>query len=211
MTTSGVADQPKPHRIIDEVIHTRLEDGSKVCVRSIRPTDELRMREGIEQLSAQSRYLRFFSPQRMPSRAVIERLLDAVGHRHIAWGAIHSGDHDHPAIGAVHAVRDATDAESAEFSVAIVDAFHGLGLARILIAVLLVNCRLEQIESLDVQILSENRAARGLVTWLGAERGKAEYSVTDYVLDTETALAKLRSEGGTPGLRDVFAALAKYL
>lgn len=197
--------------IIDEVIHTRLEDGTKVCIRSIRPTDEVRMREGIEQLSAQSRYLRFFSPQPMPSRAVIDRLLDADGHRHIAWGAIHTESDEHPAIGAVHAVRDGDDSEAAEFSVAIVDAFHGQGLARMLIAVLLINCRVEGIGTLDVQVLSENRAARGLVVWLGAERGKAEYSVTDYGLDVDAALAKLRAEDGTPGLRDVFAALAKYL
>ena len=203
---------PSPtSRITDKIIHTRLEDGTRVCIRSIRPGDEQRMRDGIEQLSAQSRYLRFFSPQRMPSRAVIERLLDADGHNHIAWGAIHSGDHHHPAIGAVHAVRDADDDAAAEFSVAIVDAFHGLGLARMLIAVLLVNCRIEGIETLEVQILSENRAARGLIVWLGAERGKAEFSVTEYVLDIGTALDKLRSEATTPGLRDVFAALEKYL
>ena len=201
----------RSHAIIDEIIHTQLEDGAKVCIRSIRPTDELRMREGIEQLSAQSRYLRFFSPQRMPSRAVIERLIAADGHRHIAWGAIHSGDHDHPAIGAVHAVRDDADTASAEFSVAIVDAFHGLGLARMLIAVLLVNCRLEHIDTLDVQILSENRAARSLVTWLGAVRSKSEFSVTEYVLDTGAALEKLRSDDSTQGLRDIFAALSKYL
>ena len=195
----------------DQVVHTRLEDGTKICLRSIRPTDELRMRQGIEQLSNESRYLRFFSPQRMPSKAVIERLIDADGHRHIAWGAIHSGNHAHPAIGAVHAVRDPDDSESAEFSVAIVDAFHGLGLARMLIAVLLVNCRLEDIETLDVQVLSENHAARRLVTWLGAQRCQTEYSVTEYTLDTAAALAKLRAEDNTPGLKDVFAALAKYL
>ena len=206
-----MTDPARPRAIIDEVIHTRLEDGTKVCVRSIRPTDEARMREGIEQLSAQSRYLRFFSPQRMPSRAVIERLIDADGHRHIAWGAILTGVDEHPAIGAVHAVRDDTDSETAEFSVAIVDAWHGLGLARMLIAVLLVNCRIEQIDTFEVQILSENRAARSLVTWLGAERAEAEYGVTEYVLDTAAALAKLRSEESTPGLRDVFAALARYL
>ncbi len=201
-----------PHsRITDEVVHTRLEDGTKVCIRSIRPSDEERMREGIEQLSAQSRYLRFFSPQRMPSSAVIERLLDADGHSHIAWGAIHSEGNEHPAIGAVHAVRDEADSDAAEFSVAIIDAFHGLGLARMLIAVLLVNCRLEGVDTLDVQILSENRAARGLVTWLGAEKRGAEYSVTEYGLDVGGALAKLREGESTPGLRDVFAALAKYL
>jgi len=202
--------RPQPHRITDEIIHSTLEDGTRVCIRSIRPTDEARMRQGIEQLSSQSRYMRFFSPQPMPSRAVIERLIDADGHAHIAWGAIHSGDSEHPAIGAVHAVRDDASSDSAEFSVAIVDAYQGLGLARMLIAVLLVNCRLEHIESLDVQILSENRAAQGLITSLGGQRCGAEYSVTEYVLDTATALETLRSENDSPGLKDVFAALANY-
>jgi RimJ/RimL family protein N-acetyltransferase len=197
-------------RITDEIIHTRLEDGTRVCIRSIRPTDEARMRQGIEQLSSQSRYLRFFSPQPMPSRAVIERLIDADGHAHIAWGAIHSESPEQPAIGAVHAVRGEEPSETAEFSVAIVDAYHGLGLARMLIAVLLVNCRLEQIDTLRAQILSENRAAQGLIVSLGAERCGSEYSVTEYVLDTAVALESLRAETDTPGLQDVFAALAGY-
>lgn len=197
--------------MIDEVIHAALENGTKVCIRSVRPADEQRMREGIEHMSAQSRYLRFFSPQPMPSNAVIGRLLDADGHRHLAWGAIDSDASDHPAIGAVHAVRDETMNSSAEFSVAIVDAYHGLGLARMLIAVLLMNCRLEAIETLDIQILSENRAAARLATWLGAERRVAAHSVTEYVLDVEIALAKLMNERDISGLRDVFAVLAKYL
>ncbi len=198
------------HRITDKIIHTTLEDGTRVCIRSIRPTDEARMRQGIEQLSSQSRYLRFFSPQPMPSRAVIERLINADGHAHLAWGALHTDGSEHLAIGAVHAVRDDASSDSAEFSVAVVDAYHGLGLARMLIAVLLVNCRLEHIETLDVQILSENRAAQGLITSLGAKRCGVEYSVTEYILDTALALETLRSETDSPGLKDVFAALAKY-
>lgn len=201
---------PQPHRITDEIIHTRLDDGTRVCIRPVRPTDEARMRQGIERLSSQSRYLRFFSPQPMPSRAVIERLINADGHAHLAWGALHTDGPEHLAIGAVHAVRDDASSDSAEFSVAIVDAYHGLGLARMLIAVLLVNCRLEHIETLDVQILSENRAAQGLIISLGAKRCGAEYSVTEYILDTALALETLRSETDSPGLKDVFAALAKY-
>ena len=202
---------PQHNAIIDEIIHARLEDGSQVCIRSIRPNDELRMREGIELLSAQSRYLRFFSPQPMPSDSVIERLVDADGHLHIAWGAILTQDEDRPAVGAVHAVRDNTTSASAEFSVAVVDDYQGLGLARMLIAVLLINCRLEAIASLDVQVLSENRAAASLITSLGAKRCKSEYSVTDYVLDTTVALANLKAEEDNPGLCDVFASLEKYL
>jgi RimJ/RimL family protein N-acetyltransferase len=202
---------PQPHCLTDEIIHSRLENGTRVCLRSIRPTDELRMREGIEQLSLQSRYLRFFSPQPMPSNAVIQRLIDADGHRHLAWGAIDLDNPEHPAIGAVHAVRDDSSSESAEFSVAIVDAYHGQGLARMLIAILLINCRLENIASLDVQVLSENRAARGLITSLDAQRCKVEYSIAEYVLATDVALEKLKSEQSTAGLQIVFATLARYL
>lgn len=197
-------------RIIDEIIHTALDDGTPVCIRSIRETDEALMRQGITQLSSQSRYLRFFSPQPMPSRAVIERLVDADGQAHIAWGAIHAGAAGQVAIGAVHAVRDDASNETAEFSVAIVDAYHGLGLARMLIAVLLVNCRVVGIDTLDVQILSENRAAQGLIASLGARHCGAEYSVSEYVLDTAGALAALRAESDSPGLAKVFAALAGY-
>ncbi len=196
--------------ITHQIIHARLEDGTRVCIRPIVPDDGPLMREGIARLSEQSRYLRFFSGQPMPPDGVIERLLDADGERHIAWGAILSSDPEKPAIGAVHAVRTLAGDPSADFSVAIVDRYHGLGLARMLIAVLLVNCRLAGIVSLDVQILSENRSARQLVNSLGAQRHASEHSVTEYTLDTAGALAALRGEAGTRGLRDVFAALAGY-
>lgn len=201
---------PSPPEITDLVIHSALEDGMPVCIRSIRPTDEERMRDGIRQLSAQSRYLRFFSVQPMPPDAVIGRLIEADGHRHIAWGAIASDEPGQPAIGAVHAVRDEAQSRSAEFSVAVVDAYQGLGLARMLIAVLLTNCRLEGISSLEVQILSENLAARQLVESLGGERCSVDMGVTEYVLPTGPALASLGSDAATPELQAVLAALAAY-
>jgi GNAT superfamily N-acetyltransferase len=206
-----MSDAHRDDAITDLIVHSRLQDGTPVCIRSVRPTDEARMREGIEHLSARSKYLRFFSVQPMPPDAVIERLIDVDGHRHIAWGAIHSGDPAHPAIGAVHAMRTGAQERTAEFSVAIVDAFHGLGLARMLIAVLLVNCRHEGIASLDVQVLSENKAAGHLVRSLGGVRRGVEFSVTEYTLDTGQALDRLRRDDSVPGLADVFAALADYL
>jgi len=41
-------------------ITTQLNDGTPVCVRRVRKDDEQRLRDGIAQLSPQSRYLRFF-------------------------------------------------------------------------------------------------------------------------------------------------------
>ncbi len=189
------------------VIHTQLENGANICIRSIRPSDEEQMREGIGQLSLESRYLRFFTAQPMPPDRVIEKLVDVDGHRHIAWGAILSDDPDYPPIGAVHVVRDDEFTQTGEFSVAIVDAFHGLGLARMLTAVLLVNCRIEGITSLEVQILLQNRAAINLVNSLGAKKCGSESSISDYTLDTDVALGNLRDLLATTGLQDVFSAL----
>lgn len=193
------------------VVHTRLEDGRKVCLRAVRPADEARMRRGIELLSSQSRYLRFFSgAPALPDR-VIASLVEVDGHRHLAWGAILSEDPAHPAIGAVHAVRVRPDSSSAEFAVGILDAFHGLGLARMLTAVLLIHCRCEGIERMDVQILSENHAAVSLVRSLGGEKCGTDQGVSDYVLDTAAALGALRRDPGPAGLKAVFAAFAEFL
>lgn len=195
----------------DIIVHTQLEDGRRICIRAVRPDDEPRMRSGIEQLSKQSRYLRFFSgaPQ-LPDR-VVAGLVAVDGHRHLAWGAILTDDPQHPAIGAVHAVRDQAGSSTAEFAVGILDAFHGQGLARMLSAVLLIHCQAEHIVTMDVQVLSENHAATALVRALGGQRCRTEQGISDYVLDTAAALGALRANPEPAGLNAVFAAFSDYL
>ncbi len=197
--------------ISETIVHTQLQDGRRICIRAVRPDDEPRMRSGIEQLSKQSRYLRFFSgaPQ-LPDR-VVAGLVAVDGHRHLAWGAILTDDPEHLAIGAVHAVRDQASSNTAEFAVGILDAFHGQGLARMLSAVLLVHCQAEGIAAMDVQVLSENHAATALVRALGGQRSRTEQGVSDYVLDTAAALGALRANPDLASLNAVFAAFAAYL
>lgn len=195
----------------DEIIvHTRLEDGRRICIRAVRPDDEARMREGVALLSAQSRYLRFFTPAPMVPDRVIAQLVDVDGHRHLAWGAILTDEPDRPAIGVVHAVRPDTESARAEFAIGILDAFHGQGLARMLSAVLLLHCRVEGIAQLDSQVLAENRPAIRLLRSLGASQVRTEGSVAEYVLDTAAALSTLRAAAEPAGMADVFAAFARY-
>lgn len=197
--------------IDDIIVHTRIENGRRICIRAVRPDDEPRMRSGIEQLSKQSRYLRFFSgAPRLPDR-VVAGLVAVDGHRHLAWGAILSDDPEQLAIGAVHAVREDTDSPTAEFAVGILDAFHGQGLARMLSAVLLIHCRAEHIAAMELQILAENTAAANLVRSLGANRTGTSQGVSDYRLDTAAALHSLEAGQEPAGLRDVFAAFREFL
>lgn len=197
--------------IDDVIVHTRLENGLKVCIRAVRPDDEQRLRSGIAQLSQESRYLRFFSVAPTPPDHVIERLVEVDGHRHLAWGAILSDDPQGKAIGVVHAVRNADRSQRGEFAVGILDAYHGQGLARMLTAVLLVHCRIEGIAALDAQILNENRAAIAFVQSLGGERSGSDDGVSDYVLDCKAALSAMRASQEPSGLKDVFTAFDPYL
>lgn len=191
------------------IIETQLNDGTPVCIRRVRREDERRLRDGIAQLSPQSRYLRFFSGIREAPPQVLRTLASPDGHDHLAWGALRTDLPDTPALGVVHAFRDKDDPDSAEFSVAVVDAYHGRGLARLLTAVLLLDCAGEGLTRFTVHILPENRPALALARSLGAEGAGYEGGVTVLEIDIAAALAALRAEADVPGLAAVFAQAEK--
>lgn len=182
-------------------IETQLEDGTPVCIRRVRRADEQRLRDGIARLSPQSRYLRFFSGMR---EAPPQVLASPDGHDHLAWGALRSDRADTPAIGVVHAFRDADDPDAAEFSVAVLDEYHGRGLARLLTAVLLLDCAREGFTRLTVHILPENRPALALARALGGHGVGHEGGVSVLEIDITEALAGLRAQSDLPGLEAVF-------
>jgi hypothetical protein len=193
-----------------EVIHTRLNNGAPVCIRAIQMGDATLMREGIGQLSAHSRYLRFFSRQTVPTDSVIQKLVDVDGDNHLAWGALLTGHSQTSAIGAVHVFRSGAQSNTGELSFAFGDAYHGLGLARLLMAVLLINCAVAQIETLEVHILYENKAAANFARMLGAKRSNSPAAVSDYKLDVDVALQNLVSQTENKGLQAVVEQLSKY-
>lgn len=188
-------------------VHSALNDGTAVVLRTITPDDEALIREGIAKLSAESRYLRFFSAAPVLPQAVVHRLAEVDGHDHIAWGAICDECPDRPAIGAVHAVRYRHDGPVGEFSVAVLDAFHGRGLARMMTAALLVQCRAEGLATLDVHMLCENTAPRNLVKSMGAEWISESAGVAEYRLDVAGAIEALRADTDAQGVQDVLRAL----
>lgn len=186
------------------IIATHLNDGTPVCIRRVRREDEARLREGITRLSPQSRYLRFFSGMREAPPQVLRTLANADGRDHLAWGALRSDLPDTPALGVVHAFREKEDPDTAEYSVAVVDDYHGRGLARLLTAVLLLDCAREGLTHFTVHILPENRPALSLARSLGAEGMGYEAGVSVLDINIAEALDALRAETEVPGLTAVF-------
>jgi GNAT superfamily N-acetyltransferase len=191
------------------IIETQLNDGTPVCIRPVQQDDEQRLKDGIAQLSPQSRYLRFFSGMREAPQRVIDALVTVDGHDHIAWGAIRTDLPDKPALGVVHAFRDKDDPATAEYSVAVIDAYHGRGLASLLTAVLLLDCRREGLEQLMVHILPENSPALTLVRSLGAAHLDLADGVMRFEIMIDDALATMQGDSGVPGLAEVFAQFAR--
>jgi GNAT superfamily N-acetyltransferase len=190
-------------------IETHLSDGRAVCLRTIRPSDEALIRDGIIEMSDRSRYLRFFSAFREPPDSIVKRLSAVDGHDHIGWGAILLDGEDYPPIAAAHAVRSDPASSTGELAIAVLDDYQGLGLARSLIAALLVDCAAEKLTSLEMHILGENRAASSLVTALGATRQPALDISGLYLFDVEKTLLMLRSSAQPQSVSDVFAALER--
>lgn len=193
-------------RLLCEV-ETILSDGRPICLRTIRPSDEQRIRDGIMQLSDRSRYLRFFSAFREPPESIVKQLSAVDGHDHIGWGAILLDGDSNPPIGAAHAVRSDEDGSKGELAIALLDDFHGLGLARILIAAVLADCARENMQKLEIQTLSENQAASNLFDFLGAVRKPALDAVAHYELDVVKTLAAMRANSRLQGVKDVLESM----
>lgn len=185
MGTRNLRDPP------DLQLDATLTDGTPVCLRRIRADDDQRLREGIASLSPQSRYLRFFSfAHRIPD-AVIARLTDADPECHIGWGAVLADDPGQPAIAAAHIVRPVCGEPGGELSIAVLDAWHGRGLARLLLAALLADNEAVGVESVDILVLGSNSSALALFTHLGATTAGYEDGTTRLHLTLRTALATL--------------------
>lgn len=168
----------------------RLESGEPVLVRPIGQYDGARIRAGIAALSDHSRYLRFFNgSQTMPDH-VIHKLCDADGWKHVAWGAIDPAAPGEPGIGAVHAIRRGVSSE-AELALAVLDAWQGKGLARLLLTGVIADARAAGITHLTAETFSENRATRQLFRSLGGLPVHRDGPVVSYRFDIDTAAQKL--------------------
>lgn len=187
-------------------IHTMLQDGQPVCIRTITRDDEERLRTGVERMSPRSRYLRFFSGMPTPPDWLIEKLIAPDSHTHLAWGSFDTGKDGDPLSGAVRAFRDPDREDSAEFSIAILDEYHGLGLGKMLAATLLLDARARGIGEFVVHVLGENSNALAFIRLLGGQNRGFSDSVYEYHMDVEQALARLREKCEPPGMAKVFAA-----
>lgn len=150
--------------------------------------------------------MRFFSAFRDPPPAIVQKLSAVDGHDHIGWGAVRTDLPEPLAIGAAHAIRSAGQSDQGELAVGLLDAYHRQGLARMLIALVLLDCLEADMQFLEMDIIGENRAAVALVVALGAERSSRPEMVDRYRMSVAKALDGLKANQSNQGLKDIFCA-----
>lgn len=157
----------------DLVRERRLGDGRLVIIRPIRPQDEPGEHDFFDQLSQETRRLRFLKMV----EAVNDKLIHFFTHidydRHMAFVC----EHDGRLVGEARYVAN-PDGRSCEFGVVIADEWHHSGIAALLMDALLDAARSHGFETIEGLVLGSNRSMLHFVKTLGFDVQRQPYEPT---------------------------------
>ncbi|MCX7172965.1 MAG: GNAT family N-acetyltransferase [Proteobacteria bacterium] len=150
-----------------KVIRYKTRDGLTVTIRPIKPEDAQMEQEFVHGLSAESKYYRFMNTIRELSQAQLNRLTQIDYDREMAFVATVKQDDEEFEVGVVRYATN-PDGESCEFAIVVADEWHGKGLARRLMEVLIETARNEAgLKFMYGEFLAENQRMIKFVTGLG--------------------------------------------
>ncbi len=149
-------------------LHTRLEDGTALWVRSLQPSDYDDVVEAFRHLSPDAVYFRFWSRFREVNPRLIERICSPDQKDHAGWVVLHETRQDIPCVGGASLWRLKEDPQAAEVSFTVADEFQGRGLGTLLLAVLWEHALSLGIQRVVGYVLRENLAMRAWWSALGA-------------------------------------------
>jgi GNAT superfamily N-acetyltransferase len=113
----------------------RLRDGRLLSIEPITPAARPLIASAMSRVSPESSRRRFFTPRFRLSERELDALTVLDGHDRFALGAVvHSRDGSPEGVGVARFVRVPARSDSAEVAILVVDAFHGQGVGRTLLA-----------------------------------------------------------------------------
>lgn len=143
-----------------------VKGGRRLRVRAIRPEDAIAERAFVAGLSDESRYMRFMHYLHTLTPQMLARFTQVDYDRELALVALH-GEADAEKIVAVARYVANPDGESAEFAIVVADAWHGRGLGRALMRMLIGCARKRGFARLIGIILATNAPMLSLAAALG--------------------------------------------
>lgn len=138
-----------------------LRNGKQVLIRTIRPQDKGGILTAFHRLSDDSRYTRFMASMHDLPDALLETAVHPTPVRECALVAMAGTEDKGDLIGGARFTID-PHSGFCEFAVTIVDGWHGLGLARHLMEILIATARAAGYHTMIGYVLASNTAMRGL-------------------------------------------------
>ncbi|MEK7953533.1 GNAT family N-acetyltransferase [Luteolibacter soli] len=146
--------------MIPERLELRLHDGTPVVARPLTPADRDYVAAGYRLLSPEARYQRFWVRQgEIIGDAMLNRLLTDQLPNHAIWTVFDPTREGFPGLGAASFWRSDKETHDAEFSVTVMDADQGRGVATLLLGILWLVAFRCGIETLTGYTMPENRRA----------------------------------------------------
>jgi protein lysine acetyltransferase len=142
-------------------VSLRLENGTEIVIRPIRPGDKPLLAEGIARLSPRSARLRFLAPKNRLSTAELRYLTEIDFVDHYALVAVRADDPWHAA-GVGRWVRDRDEPGAAELAIVVEDDLQRQGLGTAIVLELADAARARGIGRFTGTALTENAAAARL-------------------------------------------------
>jgi acetyltransferase len=162
----------------------------ELTIRPIRPEDESQHLAFLQELAPEDIRMRVFYSRRTLPRSELARLVQIDYEREMAFVATVVGEGGvEQTLGAARAATD-PDNDSAEFGVVVRSDLKGQGLGRRLMRALIEHLRQRGTRQLVGEVLTENRAMRGLCRHLGfVERVEGDVAVMSLALQQAPSAA----------------------
>lgn len=155
----------------------------ELAIRPLTPEDRAEYLRAFEQLSPESRRMRFFLPKKRLTDADLHFFLDVDHHRHEALAASVDGR----AVGVARYICDNDDPTLADIAVTVVDRWQHRGIGRALAVAIADRAREEGVTRLRAHVLSANRPALDLVA--ATARRPRRRNVDHGVIELELSLS----------------------
>ncbi|MFI6495208.1 GNAT family N-acetyltransferase [Streptomyces sp. NPDC050564] len=143
-------------------VHALLQDGTTVCIRSVKPGDHESLRGLYEEMSPENLRLRFFAASRRSADMAADRACAPPRPGYRALLAEIQGQ----VIGLAE-YETGHDADTAEMSIAVADGLHHRGVGTLLVEHLVSAARADGITTFTADALSENHEVLRLFADLG--------------------------------------------
>jgi GNAT superfamily N-acetyltransferase len=166
-----------------------LPDGRPLWIRPIRPDDKGLLKEGLERLSPESRYRRFFHQIDRLSDSQLQYLTEVDGRDHVAYLCLLADTGE--GVGVARWVRMPNEPEIAEGAVTVLDEFHNMGVGKTLLYVLAREAIANDIRAFRAWVVGENVPMLMVLKELGAVQGRWEYGTTELTLPLPDSIEEL--------------------